>query len=99
MFVFVAAAGVIGSLSITGSNVGTTVKAEQPGLSAKNSQVHPSDRSRPPSKWCMCCVSKRYHKILLFCSDAFAALVISKGMQAVKLYTNKIYQFLTGRAS
>jgi len=97
--VFVAAAGVIGSLSITGSNVGTTVKAEQPGLSAKSSQVHPTDRSRPPSKWCMCCVSKRFHKILLFCSDAFAALVISKGMQTVKLYTNKIYQFLTGGAS
>ena len=47
----------------------------------------------------MCCVSKRFHKILLFCSDAFAALVISKGMQTVKLYTNKIYQFLTGGAS
>ena len=53
-------ADVIGSLSVTGNNVGTTVKAEQQGVNGKSCPTHPTptERSRPTSKWCTFYVSK-----------------------------------------
>jgi len=50
-------ADVIGALTITGSNVASTVKAEPQVVNAKNGPMHPTDRSRPASKWCRCYVS------------------------------------------
>jgi len=44
-------------LSVTGSNVGTAVKAEHQTMNVENASSHSTERSRPASKWCMYCLS------------------------------------------
>jgi len=50
-------------LSITGSNVGTAVKAEQAVVNVEDTLRRPTDCSRPPSKWCTFNVSECYYTV------------------------------------
>ena len=45
-------------LSVTGSNVGTAVKAEHQASNVEDGPAHPTERCRPASKWCMYYVSE-----------------------------------------
>jgi len=49
------------NLSVTGSNVGTAVKAEHQPVNVEDGHQHSMVHSRPASKWCTYCASDCVH--------------------------------------
>jgi len=61
------------NLSVTGSNVGTAVKADQQAVTIEDGPTHPTERSRPPSKWCMYHIREEYY-FYYYCCCCFFCL-------------------------